>query len=213
MQPADFHKLRRAARRRQIGITIGWQDRHADALISRENFTTFGKGWLSPASTSTLIKTTLNFMAWTKLKTAVVVGAIALLGIGGAAVAIHHRDIFPQTSALAFAGYATPEAAIQSMLWSGSRGDFKGYQAGCTPAQAQRMQRKMAGKSEEEIRREAVAWASALAGYRITRREPVSDDEVHLHISAPASASGLQSGNVVVVMRRIGNQWRQDGDR
>ena len=62
------------------------------------------KGTAVTASTSTLIKTTLNCMAWTKLKPAVVVGAIALLGIGGAAVAIHHRDIFPRSPAQAFAG-------------------------------------------------------------------------------------------------------------
>ena len=98
------------------------------------------------------------------------------------------------------------------MLWSGSRGDFQGCLAGCTPEQAARFESKMAGKSTDEISREAKAWANALKDYKITQKEVISDTEVHLHIHATPSAEGLHSGKVIIVMQKVGNEWKQDHD-
>jgi len=144
------------------------------------------KGTAVTTSTLTLIKTTLKIMAWTKLKTAVVVGAIAIIAAGTATVTIQRSKAKAGTSPFTFAGYATPESSVQSMLWAGSIGDFKKFLDGCTPEQTERFRNKMAGKSDDEVRREAVAWANALVGYKITQKEGISDDEVHLHIHAAA---------------------------
>jgi RNA polymerase sigma factor (sigma-70 family) len=174
------------------------------------------KGATLTASTSVLIETTLKFMAWTKLKTAVVVGAIALVAAGTATVTIQQATAKAQSKAeasgFAFAGYATPEASIQSMLWAGSRGDFKAFLAACTAEQSQRFENKMAGKSDDEIGQAAKAWANALKDYKITEKEVISDHEVHLHIHATPSADGLRNGKVIVVMQKVGNDWKQDGD-
>jgi len=83
------------------------------------------KGTTVATSTLTLIETTLKLMAWTKLKTAVVVGAMAIMAAGTVTVTMHRSTAAPQTSPFVFSGYATPEAAIESMLWAGSIGDFK----------------------------------------------------------------------------------------
>ena len=176
------------------------------------------KGTAVSASTLTLLNTTLKLMAWTKLKTTVVVVVVALVAVGTAVLTTHHvmhvmyvRQMGPSTP-LAFAGYATPEASIQSMMWSGSRGDFNGFMAGCTKEQSERFLKKLAGKSEAEISREAVNWAKALQGYRITGKDVIGDDEVHLHIEAKPSAKGLRDGKVTVVMVKIGGEWKQAGD-
>lgn len=163
-------------------------------------------------STLILIKTTLKLMTWTKLKTAVVVGAIAIMAAGTATVTIQRAKAQAETSPFTFAGYATPEASVQSMLWAGSMGDFKKFLASCTPEQVERFRNKMAGKSEDEIRREAIAWANALIGYKITQKEVISDDEIHLHIHATPSAEALHSGKVIVIMKKIGTEWKQAGD-
>jgi hypothetical protein len=176
------------------------------------------KGTAVTASTLTLIKTTLQIMAWTKLKSAAVIGAIALMAAGTATVVIH--TVNAQTnngkasakSPFTFAGYATPEAAIESMLWAGNQGDFNKFKAACTPDQRERFENKMAGKSADQIRREAIAWSNSLIGYQITQKEAIADDEVHLHIHATPSAEGLRSGKVIVVMKKIGNEWKQAGD-
>ena len=169
------------------------------------------KGAATTASTLTLIETTLKLMAWTKLKTTVVAGAIVLLA-AGTTVTIQHAKGRAGSPTFSFAGYASPEASVQSMLWAGSRGDFKGFLAACTPEQAKRFESKMAGKPDDEISRESKAWANALKGYKITQKEVISDSEVHLHIHATPSAEGLHSGKVIVVMQRIGNEWKQEGD-
>src|SRR5690349_4059877 len=170
------------------------------------------KGTAVTASTLTLIKTTLKIMAWTKLKTAIVVGAIAILAAGTATVTIHSARAKAGSSPFTFAGYATPEASVQSMLWAGSIGDFQKFLNGCTLEQTERFRSKMAGKSDDEIRRETVAWANALVGYKITQKETISDDEVHLHIHAAPSAEGLRSGKVIIVMKKLGSEWKQAGD-
>ena len=171
------------------------------------------KGTTVATSTLTLIETTLKLMAWTKLKTAVVGGAMAIMAAGTVTVTMHRSTAAPQTSPFVFSGYATPEAAIESMLWAGSIGDFKKFQAGCTQEQIERFKNRMASKSEDEIRREAIVWANAHVGYKITQKEVIAGDEVHLHISAPPSAQGLRNGNVIVIMKKIGNEWKQAGDR
>jgi hypothetical protein len=170
------------------------------------------KGTTLTTSTLTLIKTTLKLMAWTKLKTTAVVGAIAIMAAGTATVTVQRIKAKAETSPFGFAGYATPEASMQSMLWAGSIGDFKTLLAACTPEQAERFTNKMAGKSDDDIRREAIAWANALVGYRITQKEVISADEVHLHIHAKPSAEALHSGKVIVIMRKIGAEWKQSGD-
>ena len=151
-------------------------------------------------------------MAWTKLKTALVVGAVVLVAAGTATVTIQHAKAKAESPGFSFAGYATPEASVQSMLWAGSQGDFKGILAACTSEQIKRFEGKMAGKSADEISREAKAWANALKDYKITQKDVVSDNEVHLHIHATPSAEGLHSGKVIVVMQKIGNAWKQEGD-
>jgi RNA polymerase sigma factor (sigma-70 family) len=170
------------------------------------------KGTAVTTSTLTLIQTTLKIMAWTKLKTAVLVGTIAIMAAGTATVTIYRAHSPAKAAPFTFAGYATPEASVQSMLWSGSKGDFKEFEAACTLEQRERFKNKMAGKSDDEIRREAIAWANALIGYQITQKEVISDDEVHLHIHATPSADGIRSGKVIVVMKKIGDEWKQAGD-
>jgi len=176
------------------------------------------KGTTVTTSTLTLIKTTLKIMAWTKFKTVAAGGAVALLLSGATTIVI--QKAYAQTNAakasesspLAFAGYATPEASIQSLLWAGSIGDFKKVLAACTAEQAERFKTKMAGKSDDEIKREVMAWANALAGYKIIQKEVISDDEVHLHIQAKPSPEGLHTGKVIVIMKKIGSEWKQAGD-
>lgn len=177
------------------------------------------KGTAVTTPTLTLIKSTLKLMAWTKIKTTVVLSGIAILAAGGSGLALHSAHLLgsvgPKPAGALpfdFRGYATPEASIESMLWAGSRGDFKQFLAACTPEQIERFKNKMAGKSDDEIKQESMAWAKALVGYRITQKDNISADEVHLHIHAPPSAEGLHSGKVIVVMRKIGDDWKQAGD-
>jgi DNA-binding CsgD family transcriptional regulator len=170
------------------------------------------KGAAVSSSTLTLIKSTLKFMAWTKLKTAVVVGTVVLLVAGTTTVTLHRAKAKAASQSYNFAGYATPETSVQSMIWAASTGELERLPAGVTPEEMELFKHKMAGKSPEEISRALVAWASAMAGYRITQEEVISDDEVHLHIHATPSADALHSGKAIIKMKKIGNEWKWAGD-
>lgn len=199
-----------------IGIAVSAHSVHAApaGLAAATTLTVAGSAAV-PSTLSPLFHLTLKSMAWTKLKTVVVAGTVLLMAAGTTTVLL--RDTLPPKRASApptgFVGFATPEAAIQSMLWAGSRGDFDGYLKGCTAAQAERMRNKMAGKSEAEVSAAAKAWAEAMSGYQIERKEIVSDTEVQLHISAPPAEKGLRNGRVVVILRKEGDLWKQAGDR
>ncbi len=165
------------------------------------------------ASTFALTKTTLTLMAWTKLKTTVVVGTIAFLGLGSAFVTLHHRDLFPPSPKLAFVGYATPEATVQSMVWAASTGDMEQFLASFTPQERARFTSTvLAGKSDAEIRRRAVALGKAMSDFSITRKEVISADEIHVKISAPPSPNGLRGGRSTLILERTAGEWKRAGD-
>jgi RNA polymerase sigma factor (sigma-70 family) len=177
------------------------------------------KGTAVTSSTLTLIKTTLKIMIWTKLKTGAVVCVVAIVAAGTATVAIQRAK--PPVNAaqknaaplpFSFTGYATPENAVQSMIWATSTGDMEKLAAGATAEMMDRMKGQMAGKSAQEIKRSGMAWANAMIGYRITQKEVISDEEVHVHIHATPSMDALHSGKAVLVLKKIGNEWKMAGD-
>lgn len=101
---------------------------------------------------------------------------------------------------------------MQSMLWASSKGDMEKLSACVTPEEMERFRTSMAGKSEDELRHGIAIWANAMIGYQITQRDVISPDEVHLHIHATPSVEALHSGKAVIVMKRIGNDWKEAGN-
>ena len=176
------------------------------------------KGTATTASSLTLLKTTLKIMTWTKLKTVAVVGIIAVIVAGTATVATQ-RAKSPSNSApqnfpaspFTFSGYATPEKSLQSMMWAASTGDMEKVSESWTPEEAERLNGMIAGKPADEAKRGIAAWANAMTGYKITQKEIISDDEVHLHIHATPSADALHSGKAVLIVKKVGNEWKQAG--
>lgn len=164
------------------------------------------------ASSLTLLENTLKLMAWTKLKTAVVVTAVTLLIASTATLGIQHAKANAGISNPVFAGYATPEASVQSTVWGAGTGEVEKFQAGFTREEMERFRAQMAGKPEAEVRRGVMAWANAMKGYKITGRDVISENEIHLHIHAPPSVDALRTGKAVIVMRKVGNEWKKAGD-
>lgn len=170
----------------------------------------------APAPISGTIEIT-KILAMTTLQKAIIC-TVLVAGLG-AGIYETKRDKTPaaggaQTgrSPFKFAGYATPEASVESMMWASSVGDLDKLHAGLTPQEIETFKLKMAGRSDEEIKRGVMAWANAMIGYKVSQKDVISDDEVHLHIHATPSMDALHSGKVVIVMKKIGNDWREAGD-
>ena len=56
-----------------------------------------------------------------------------------------------------------------------------------------------------------MVWANAMSDYKVTQKDTISDDEVHLHVHATPSTEALHSGKVVLGVKKIGNEWKLTG--
>ena len=82
---------------------------------------------------------------------------------------IHPRDTW------AFAGYDTPENAIESLMWAVSEGDADSYMAGLAPDLFDQMQGELVDGSFAE---DGPFEMGNITGYRIVDRDMISDNEV-----------------------------------
>ena len=79
-----------------------------------------------------------------------------------------------------FAGYATPEDALQSMLWAMQNRDFTNLMAAFTPEIARQMQKEIerTGKTPEEFFKDS----EALPGMNIVNRKVETNDLIELQV-------------------------------
>lgn len=84
------------------------------------------------------------------------------------------EDVYPREN-WAFAGYDTPENAIESLMWAVSEGDTDSYMAGLAPDLFDQMQGELADGSFAE---DGPFEMGNISGYRIIDRDMSSDDEV-----------------------------------
>jgi hypothetical protein len=84
------------------------------------------------------------------------------------------EDIYPR-DAWAFAGYDTPENAIESLMWAVSEGDTDSYMAGLAPDLFNQMQGELADGS---FAADGPFEMDNISGYRIVGRDVISDNEV-----------------------------------
>ena len=108
-----------------------------------------------------------------------------------------------------FAGYATPEAAFQSMFFAMSQRDQNAFVETLSPEEAARHSEQFADKTPEQI---AEKWSrqtekiARLTGYRILDRNEISPEEIVLVIYA-----GNEQGLLPMQMKKVGDQWKFAG--
>jgi hypothetical protein len=124
------------------------------------------------------------------------------------AEAATESDNFPKES-WAFVGYASPESAFQSIVWALSKGDVKTMLASMAPAELARTQERWAGKSETEIADKVRAEFEKVKGFRILRKEALSDDEVVLTLYV--EGINPEEGTPRMKLQRVGNEWKSAG--
>jgi cell division protein FtsB len=109
----------------------------------------------------------------------------------------------------AFAGYATPEAALQSLLFAMSQRDQNAFVEALSPEEAARHSEQLQDKTPEQI---AEKWSrqtekiTRLTGYRILDRDELSPEEMVLVVYA-----GPGQGLLPMQMKKVGEQWKFAG--
>jgi RNA polymerase sigma factor (sigma-70 family) len=174
----------------------------------------------SAASTSTLtlIKGALKIMAWTKTKTAIVVGASVLLAASTTTLVIQHQHHLAtrndvSRAAWVFSGYGEPKSAMMSFLWAIRQADGEQILAACSPGLQQTFQKhfekqmQASGKSLGEfLAQDTPPRFNSTTGIRILEQKPVSEDRITLRVLA----LGEQKEHRITV-KKIGEEWKVDG--
>jgi len=174
------------------------------------------KGTALTTSTFSLINSTLKFMAWTKMKTAALIGGIALLTIGTATVALQPASTSAEhvEAGKTTAPYETPEATLKTLIAALKANDREKFAEACTPERAEVFRAQNAGKTEAELAREAAGMAKALTSFKIIEKKSVSPTEMILHIKPTGDLSAAQPGDIAGLrmrLRKIGSDWKFDG--
>jgi len=102
--------------------------------------------------------------------------------------------------------FATPEAALQTLLWAVREGQIQAVAECMSPESRPHFEKEFASKSEQEQKKSLQQGLGQLVrtgGYRLVEREDASEDKVVLGIQAVA-------GGIVakLVLRRFGNEWK-----
>ena len=108
-----------------------------------------------------------------------------------------------------FTGYATPEAALQSVIWAMREGDTKTLLASLAPEEMARMQKEWGDKSEAQVSADAKRGTDKISGIRILESKTLSDDEVVLSVYAAGGEDHVQK----ISMKRYGAEWRMAGPK
>jgi RNA polymerase sigma factor (sigma-70 family) len=184
------------------------------ALAKSVTAVAIAKGATASASTLPLIKGALKIMAWTKAKTAMVVGVAAILAVGTTTLVVHHHYAGAQTdfpsSSWTNAGYADPPTAVLSTLWAIRQGDGEKIADSFTPELQQQFQQMFAkqmqaeGKSFIEIlSQEAPKHFSQNTGIKILGQKTVFGDQIALRVYVPG-----EQREHTFFLKKIGNEWK-----
>lgn len=112
---------------------------------------------------------------------------------------------FPRAS-WKFAGFATPETALQSYMWAKSRGDVKTAFDSATPQLRQEIKDTyFKDKSDEEISAILIDSAKNQTGIQILKKMSAADDQVIYQIHIDGTADADYS---LVTMKKIDDEWK-----
>jgi len=118
-------------------------------------------------------------------------------------------DYWPHNS-WAFAGYATPDATLQSSFWAADSGDLKTVLSSVSGKMRQDLEAELAGKSETEalirIRDEVIGVQSV----RVLDRATQPDGTV---LITAELAGKYDSQTAKLILEKVGNDWKIAGEQ
>lgn len=106
----------------------------------------------------------------------------------------------------AVAGYATPEAACQSVVWAISSGDVRTFHASLTEEGRQQLESEEKGQSESDLAAKGVRVLGKAKAFRVDAKEERSDGTVVLTVSLIRTDEPPQTEKITV--KRVGPEWK-----
>ena len=102
-----------------------------------------------------------------------------------------------------FAGYATPEATLLSMVWALREGDLKTLLATFVPEEQESIRKIWGDKTEDETAAEGMRDMVRVNGFRIVEKKTLGDREVMLQVHAEGDGDPQ-----ALHLKRVGNEWK-----
>ena len=113
---------------------------------------------------------------------------------------------------LAFAGYATPEATLQSMFWAANNGNGDQLFACFSPEAQAAIGKEPNGRKNFDDGVKKSAQAQSIKGLQITARKVLADDQVELKFKLDTSAQPKNGGPIpdflVQPLVKFGGEWK-----
>jgi len=103
-----------------------------------------------------------------------------------------------------FAGYGTPESALQSVLWAAAKGDLQNILESGTGDFRKQVEEDLQKKGETEMTAELTKEIGKLNSYRLLDKEIVSDNEINLTVSM----DGEHAETNTLSFLRVANEWK-----
>ena len=122
----------------------------------------------------------------------------------------HAAGAYLVKNQFAYAGYATPEAALESMLWAYLNGDYDMVMSSVGPKDQTDLKKRFGGnpkRFKSEMRRESAQFKGA----QILARKNLSADKVELkfQIVTPGGSGGRVTTNCMIQpLVKTGNEWK-----
>ena len=133
---------------------------------------------------------------------------LIIIGLGLASVGFSQITNDYPKDALKFAGYASPDSALETWTWAMTKGDKTMMLQTLTPEARKECEKLLAGKTDEQMKAEAARGAAKLSGYTIQKREVISTNEVIVHFSMIGSDQVLKMD-----VKKIGADWKIAGPK
>jgi RNA polymerase sigma factor (sigma-70 family) len=111
----------------------------------------------------------------------------------------------------AFAGYATPEAALQTVMWAMKQGDVTTFLASLSPEMQKSLAQQFGGKPENEIAAQLSQEVAPVAALRLDRQEVAADGAVTFTLVSEQHDNGAvrTSERAVLTFRNVGGEWKE----
>jgi hypothetical protein len=119
---------------------------------------------------------------------------------------------FTAREQLAFAGYATPEATLQSMVWAAINGDGDKLFACFSPEAQAAIGKEPNGRKNFDAGVKKSAQAQSIKGMQVTARKVLADDKVELKFkldfASPPKNGECDKGFAICPFVKIGGEWK-----
>jgi hypothetical protein len=131
-----------------------------------------------------------------------------IIGLGLASVGFSQTTNDYPKDALKFAGYNSPDSAMETWTWAMTKGEKTVMLQTLTPEARKEWEKLLAGKTDEQMKSEAAKGAAKIQGYTVQKREVISDEEVVVHFTMIGSDQVMKMD-----VRKIGADWKIAGPK